>query len=131
MAKAAKATKKSATIKIDRKPGYRVYRVPVSLKKAIASKRDEANITNAELISSAVTGSLPVVVEALLDAGLSARVGAERKPARWQVGDDTLDCLRVASAQVGVPASALLEACLTLTCQTTTKTRKTRKAGAK
>jgi hypothetical protein len=131
MAKAKAATKSATKSAAKKSAGYRVYRIPTTLKKAIASKRDEANVTNAELIESAVSGSLPVVVKALLDAGMSARVGVERKPARWAVTPETLDCLRVASSQVGVAASALLEACLTLTCQTTTKARKARKAGAK
>ncbi len=124
--RAAKAPKVQET----KHSGYRVYRPDDQLREAIKAKREATNTTNKAVIEAAITEKLPVLVSGLASLALTARVGAKRRPARWQVSDDVLGALKVAAAQTGLPQSTLLMAALSLTCETTPKARKT-KGGAK
>lgn len=125
------SAKKSSTPKAPKHAGYRVYRITDSLRSAVTTKREVTNTTNKAIIEAAVAEKLPIILQTLVGLGLTAKVGQAKRPARWQVSDDTLGALRVASAQCGIPATKLLMASLALLCGDAPKTRKERKAGAK
>jgi hypothetical protein len=131
MAKKIQATKTAAKAPKGeaKNAGWRVYKIDDGLRSAIQRKRASTDCCTRELIECAITEKLPVLVSGLAALGLTAKVGAKRRPARWNVSDETLGALRVASAQTGLAASRLLEAALTLLCSEAPKTRKSSKKG--
>ena len=83
-------------------------------------------MTQAAFTQQAVDTHLDKIV-----AGLAAlRITTQKNvgPSRLPVSDGLLKALRDASAQAGIPASALMAACLSLASQQT-KATKGRKAG--
>lgn len=94
---------------------YQTYYISDQLRRALAAKRTQHNVTTKAILDAAVTEALPRVTKALGSVGLRGVFGKVR-PARWQV-DSVLPVLKIASRQTGVPANKLLIAALNLFVQ--------------
>lgn len=92
---------------------HRVFPLPGGLREAVRTARDRSGQTNRSFVAGAVAGCLPGLVRQLADLGFGV-AGGPPGPVRlpFSRGAGTLDALRVASDQTGVPASQLLALCL-------------------
>ncbi len=95
---------------------YRVYHPTDVLRKAVATQRKANGVNTAEFITAALTDSLPHIVQGI-QALLGSPSRSKRRPARWPVGTDNIEVLRVASHATGLPQERLLLSSLALFCQ--------------
>lgn len=93
---------------------YRVFALPADLREAVREARTRTGLTNRAFVAEAVAAHVPVLVSELTRLGFG-RSGGPTRPARLPFSPEagTLDALRRASEEVGVPASHLLLLCLT------------------
>jgi hypothetical protein len=93
---------------------YRVVKVPDSLLIAMRTARDQSKTTNAHFLADAVNVHLPGLVAELQRLGFGTR-GESLRAARLPFSDEcgTIGQLKDASENVGLPATKLLELCLT------------------
>lgn len=91
---------------------FRVYRLSEDLRKKVKAARDMRQMTLKGFIQGAVEQELSSLVTQLVGLGIKAK-GTSR-PARLPVSDRVLSQLREGSENTGVPATVLLQACLTL-----------------
>lgn len=89
---------------------HRVYRVPESLREALAQAREKRELTIRGFIAEAVQQELPEIVETLAAMGLEKRT--DLRPVRWPIDPATLKAVAYAAEQTGVDQSKLLLACL-------------------
>jgi hypothetical protein len=105
--------------------GFRVYRLPKSLRVAVSKSRAAQDRTVASFVESAVSDQLESVVQDLRLLFHGKHAGP-RGPVRLPIGDSQIASLRAAS-KLGLPASLLLELCLSRAAATPAKrTRRTR-----
>jgi hypothetical protein len=119
-----KATTKTAT---NEAANFRVYRLPKSLRLAVAKARAVTDQTVTKFVEQAVVRELNGLLGdvRVLFAG---RHAGQKGPARLPLSNDTLDLLKKGS-QLGVPASMLLELCLSrAAAKICSKARRSRKA---
>jgi hypothetical protein len=92
---------------------YRVYYLPVELRKAMRGRREKRGQTVQEFIRLAVDDELSRLVETLGALGLEP-LGDDARAAKLPLDDRLLGELKVASGATGVPQSQLLLSCLRL-----------------
>ena len=93
---------------------YRVVKVPDSLLVAMRTARDQSKTTNAHFLAAAVNVHLPGLVAELQRLGFGTRGESLRQPDYpFPTRCATLGQLKEASENVGLPATKLLELCLT------------------
>ncbi|MFO0848316.1 MAG: hypothetical protein U0871_07140 [Gemmataceae bacterium] len=92
---------------------YRVFALPDGLRDAVRDARTRTGLTNRAFVAEAVAAHVGTLVSELTKLGFG-RVGGPTRPARLPFSPEagTLDALRRASGEVGVPASHLLLLCL-------------------
>jgi hypothetical protein len=92
---------------------YRVFALPDGLWDAVREARTRTGLTNRAFVAEAVATHVPTLVAELTRLGFG-RTGGPSRPARlpFSPAAGTLDTLRRASSEVGVPASQLLVLCL-------------------
>jgi hypothetical protein len=88
---------------------HRVFPMPEGLRTAV-KERHAKGLTLRQFIAESVAGELPRIVAALREA-LPCFEG-DRRPFRAPLSESLLAALRKAAAETGVPATALLFACL-------------------
>ena len=92
---------------------YRVYHLPESLRAKMKIKRG-TTATTSEIVHQAITESLPKVVDTFQQIGF--RHNEKKRPARLPLQTADIEALKEASKKTSVPASRLLLASLSLTC---------------
>lgn len=96
---------------------FRVMPLDEMTREALKTGREAAELTVSKYLEHAVSEKLAGLVEAL--AALRIRpTAANKRPARLPLSDELLAKLHYASAQTGLPMSALLVACVELTSGT-------------
>ena len=93
----------------------RVYRLTESLRESIDETRTKRNQTLEKFITESVERELPAIATLLLELGIEKQTDV--RPARWPLESTTLRALGYAAIQTGVPANALLLACLHSACK--------------
>lgn len=115
---------------------YRVIQISEQLRERIRETRTSRRQTNETLITTAVNDHLPAMVQALqaLGCGTPEVHSPKARPARLPFDPATIDQLREASQQTGIPATDLLRLCLYATTKNVTPIKingKPRKSTAK
>lgn len=92
---------------------YRVFALPDRLRDAVRDARTRTGLTNRAFVADAVAAHVGTLVSELTRLGFG-RIGGPTRPARlpFSPAAGTLDALRRASGDVGLPASHLLLLCL-------------------
>lgn len=92
---------------------YRVFSLPDDLRDAVREARTRTGLTNRAFVADAVAAHVDTLVAELGRLGFG-RAGGQSRPTRLPFSPEagTLDTLRRASDQVGIPASHLLLLCL-------------------
>jgi hypothetical protein len=109
---------------------YRVYRLPEDLRAKLKARRIKFHATTAQVLQNAIDEALPRLVSELKALGFGFD-GVKKRPARLPMSDGMLSSLKIASKQVGIDASKLLQAALQLMTTPTTETKTPTTAMAK
>lgn len=90
---------------------YRVFQIEESLRSELRTARESKGQTTAVFVRTAIDEQLPILIANLQALGFG-KAATKLRPARLPFAEETLQALRTASHEVGLPANQLFSLAL-------------------